>query len=164
MKRIVVAYDGSTDADRALRRAADVAEAFAARMVVVSITNSRLAGARELIPPAPEPLGLPGVAAAPGPVPVEVTPVAPESSDLSAELADQQVERARSALLGRFVDAEYVSETGDPGERVLEAAEDVDADLIVVGSRDRGFLGLLLGRSLDEKVIRGADRDVLVVH
>ena len=52
----------------------------------------------------------------------------------------------------------------DSVERVLEAAERMEADLIVVGAHEHGFLRDLLGRSLDEKVVRHADRDVLVVR
>ncbi len=43
-------------------------------------------------------------------------------------------------------------------------ADQRDADLIVVGSRERGFLERLLGRSVDEAVARRAERDVLLVH
>jgi nucleotide-binding universal stress UspA family protein len=53
---------------------------------------------------------------------------------------------------------------GDPVERLLEVAHQRDADLIVVGSRERGFLERLLGHGVDEAVARRADRDVLLVH
>ena len=43
-------------------------------------------------------------------------------------------------------------------------AEQRDADLIVVGSREHGFLDRLLGRSVDESVARRSERDVLLVH
>jgi nucleotide-binding universal stress UspA family protein len=165
MKRVVVGYDGSEEASRALTQAADVAEAFSARLVVVSVTSSASATAPALAPPVPEPIGHPGVA----PIldPGELTRVeAPEPAGFSAagELSERQLELARSTLLGRAVDAEYVAEIGELAERVLEAAKRVDADLIVVGAHERGFLAHLLGRSLDEKVVRGAERDVLVVR
>lgn len=165
MKRIVVGYDGSEEADRALTRAADIAEAFSARLVVVSVTRSALATATALAPQLPEPYLMPGVA--PAPAPGELTQVpTPEPEELSAagELSERQIELARSRLLGRVVDAEYLGEIGEPAARVLEAAERVDADLIVVGAHEHGFLRDLFGRSLDEKVVRRADRDVLVVR
>jgi nucleotide-binding universal stress UspA family protein len=80
------------------------------------------------------------------------------------ELAQHQLERARMSLTGKRVDAEYMVEVGDPVERLLEVAHQRDADLIVVGSRERGFLGRLLGHGVDEAVARRADRDVLLVH
>ena len=165
MNRIVVGYDGSEEADRALTRAADVAEAFSARLVVVSVTRSALATAPALAPTVPEPVGLPGVVPPPPP-PESTQAAAPEPEGLSAggELSERQVERARSALLGRTVDAEYVAEIGDPAERVLGAAESMDADLVVVGAHEHGFLSRLFTHSLDQDVVRRADRDVLVVH
>jgi nucleotide-binding universal stress UspA family protein len=80
------------------------------------------------------------------------------------ELAERQLERARRALLGRSVDADYVVEFGDPAERLLELAEQRGADLIVVGSREHGFLERLLSRPVDESVARRSERDVLLVH
>jgi nucleotide-binding universal stress UspA family protein len=161
MKRIVVGYDGSEEADLALTRAAEVAEAFSARLVVVSVTSSALAPA----PSVPEPMAFPGLA--PAPIPGELAtaaPLEPQRPSVVDELSERQLERARSRLRGRAVDAEYTAAIGEPAERVLEAAERMEADLIVVGAHEHRFLRDLLGRSLDEKVVRHADRDVLVVH
>jgi nucleotide-binding universal stress UspA family protein len=158
MKTIVVGYDGSDAAERALRRAAEVAEAFAARLLVVSVGGSTHA---------PAPIAELAPAPVPGPVvpggtvpPPEPTTAAPEPD----ELAGLQLERARTALAGRSVDADYVVELGDPAERLLELAEQRDADLIVVGSREHGFLGRLLSPPVDEALARRSERDVLLVH
>jgi len=80
------------------------------------------------------------------------------------ELARRQLERARMSLASRKVETEYLVELGDPAERLLEVADQRDADLIVVGSRERGFLERLLGRSVDEALARRSERDVLLVH
>lgn len=51
-----------------------------------------------------------------------------------------------------------------PAYAVLEAAEEVDADLVVVGSRGLGgFRGLLLG-SVGKRVVEHAGRPVAIVH
>jgi nucleotide-binding universal stress UspA family protein len=92
------------------------------------------------------------------PLPEPVTPREPE------ELARRQLERARGSLASRNVKTEYVVELGDPAERLLEVAEQRDADLIVVGSSEHGFLERLLARPVDEAVARRAERDVLLVH
>jgi nucleotide-binding universal stress UspA family protein len=55
-------------------------------------------------------------------------------------------------LFGKAVDA------------ILLAADDVGADLIVVGSNDKGFLQRLFGSSVSEGVVRSASRPVLVVR
>jgi nucleotide-binding universal stress UspA family protein len=162
MKTIVVGYDGSDAAERALRRAADIADAFSAGLVVVSVSGygpapvSALESSPELVPPA-----VAGPVAPAGTVPLP-QPVAarPEPE----ELARRQLERARMSLASRKVETEYVVELGDPAERLLEVAEQRGADLIVVGSREHGFLGRLLGRSVDETVSRRSERDVLLVH
>jgi nucleotide-binding universal stress UspA family protein len=158
VKTIVVGYDGSDAAERALRRGGELAEAFSARLLVVSVGGSTHAPAQiaELAPvPVPGPIA-PG-ATVPPPQP---TTAASEPD----ELARRQLERARTALAGRSVDADYVVELGDPAERLLDLAEERDADLIVVGSREHGFLERLLSPPVDESVARRSQRDVLLVH
>ena len=162
MKTIVVGYDGSDAAERALGRAADTAQAFSARLVVVSVSGLAAVPARsgfeptaELVPPA-----VAGPVAAGGTVPLPK----PVSAQEPEELARRQLERARMSLASRKVETEYLVELGDPAERLLEVADQRDADLIVVGSRERGFLERLLGRSVDEAVARRSERDVLLVH
>src|SRR5215203_2117805 len=160
MKEIVVGYDGSAAAERALRRAAEIAEAFSARLVVVSVGAVAYAPTVEpgveFVPPA-----VPGPVA-PGAMvpPPKQTRAAPEPEDL----ARRQLERARTALAGRSVDTGYIVEHGDPAERLLDAAEQRDADLIAVGRGEHGFLERLLSPPVDESVARRTERDVLLVH
>jgi len=68
------------------------------------------------------------------------------------------------SLTRRRIEAEYVAEVGEAAERLLALAEERDADLIVVGSREHGFLDRLLGRHVDEAVAARAGCDVLLVH
>src|ERR671930_387233 len=149
MKTIVVGYDGSEESERALRRAAEIGEAFSSRLIVASVSGLAYA-------PAPVSSLEPG-GTVPLPEPVRAPP-GPE------ELARREPERARMSLASRKVETEYVVELGDPAERLLEVADQRDADLIVVGSREHGFLDRLLGRPVDEAVARRSERDVLLVH
>jgi nucleotide-binding universal stress UspA family protein len=164
MKTIVVGYDGSDSAERALRRAGEIAEVFSARLVVVSVSESSYASAPvSALEPAPEltPPALAGPVAPAGTVPLpEPAPAPPEPE----ELAGQQLERARMSLAPRKLETEYVVELGDPAERLLQVADQRDADLIVVGSREHGFLERLLSRPVDESVAQRSERDVLLVH
>jgi nucleotide-binding universal stress UspA family protein len=165
MKTILVGYDESEAAERALTRAADVAEAFGARLLVACV-------ARDTSVPVPVPAlestgvlvpsGIAGSVPAGAIPPLRGEPAAKPFEP--KELARRRLEHARMALAPRRLDAEYVAEVGDPADTLLALAERHDADLIVVGSREHGFLERLLGRSVDETVARRSDRDVLLVH
>jgi len=163
MKSIVVGYDGSEAAERALRRAAEISEAFSSQLVVVSVDSASVPATAPAFEPAPElvPPAVAGPVAPGGTVPLAESPrTLPEPE----ELARRQLERARMSLAGRKLEAEYVVELGDPAERLLEVAEQRAADLVVVGSREHGFPERLLGRSVDEAVARRSERVVLLVH
>jgi nucleotide-binding universal stress UspA family protein len=159
MKVILVGYDGSEEAERALGRAAEIAEAFSARLVVVSVGESSLVVS---------PIGLDpsfaGTVLAPVPV-VATEPAEGELADRPKELAERELARAQKILAGRNIESEFLAETGDPRERLLELAEQKNADLIVVGSHERGLLDRLLERaSVDQALARHSPRDVLLVH
>ena len=146
MKTIVVAFDETDVSERALRRAADLAEAVEASLIVTAVA----------VPPVPAPgldIALPGATAQ----------LAEEATD-RLDLADEHLERARRLLEGRSLRAEFVGEAGPPADRIVAVADETDADLIVVGSGDRGFLERLLHGSVGEDVARHTKRDVLIVH
>lgn len=52
---------------------------------------------------------------------------------------------------------------GEPADAIVVAADDVGADLIVVGSHQKNFLERLIRGSVSEDVVRKAPRPVLVV-
>jgi nucleotide-binding universal stress UspA family protein len=161
-KTIVAGYDGSEQAERVLVRAAELAQPLEAQLVVVSVGRGPLVAETEPVlesaDPAlvPTPLG-PMTGGPPVPPPVRV----PEPR----EPAEEQLllERARGILVPRRVEADYVAETGDPAERLLHVADQRQADLIVIGRGEHRFLERVLGRTVDEKLARHADRDLLLV-
>jgi nucleotide-binding universal stress UspA family protein len=62
------------------------------------------------------------------------------------------------------VTADVVVRHGSPARAVVEAAAELDVDLVVVGRRGLGgFRGLLLG-SVSRRVVEHAGRVVIVVH
>jgi nucleotide-binding universal stress UspA family protein len=70
------------------------------------------------------------------------------------------VARAREVgVIARFLVWE-----GEPGERLLDAAEAEDADLIIVGSHRRNRLGRLLLGSVSTRVVEHARRPVIVAR
>src|SRR4029453_7391949 len=139
VSEIVVGYDGSTEAERALIRAADFAKALSARLLVVSVSNV-------LVGPEAAPILAPGGPTAVVGMPVFTPELATPSEaemeglPLGEEVVQRQLEQARMALANREIEAEFLAEEGDMAERLLELAERRDAILIVVGSREHGFL------------------------
>lgn len=132
--RIVVGYDGSESAKRALERAADLA-GDADRVVVVA---------------AAEPHARTGIE----------TGSHLDPSEIHQRRSD--LEEAQRFLSERGIDAEPVEAQGDPGAVIVEAAK--DADLIVVGSRGLNPIQRILLGSVSSKVVHRAECDVLVVR
>jgi nucleotide-binding universal stress UspA family protein len=53
---------------------------------------------------------------------------------------------------------------GAAANEIVDVAEERDADLIVVGTHEPGFLDRLLAGSVSQGVARRAHCDVLIVH
>ncbi|MBA2474713.1 MAG: universal stress protein [Actinobacteria bacterium] len=146
LKTILVGFDASDSAERALGRGADLAEALGARLVVTSV--------------AVLPVSMPGIDAALPGAPAQFAAAGVDE----LELNERHLERARALLAERPVETEFVAEVGAPAERIVELAEEHGADLIVVGTREPGFLARLLQGSVSEDVSRATHRDVMIVH
>jgi nucleotide-binding universal stress UspA family protein len=138
-KTIVVGYDRTHASNKALDRAADLAEQSNAALIVTSV--ARL---------------LPSGAAARG--------VGPFDPADDPALHREELDHARELLANRKLEAEYDLEAGDPAEAIVAVARKRSADLIVVGGHERGFLDNLLHGGVEEHVTRKAPCDVLVVH
>jgi len=137
MKTIVVGYDETEPAKRALDRAAELAKAFGSKLIVTSVSPV-LAGARK----------------SPG----AIDPTDPPERHL------EELEHARAFLTERGVDAELVPAVGDPAETIVQLAQERQADLIVVGTGEPNVLQRLVGQSVSGAVSHRAHRDVLIVH
>lgn len=136
MNEILVATDGSENADFAVQQALDLARASGAKLVVTYIRRA--------------------------PLPVLGEPVYQRS--LSRELRRAQESTTVAAACARKagVDAEVEILEGHAADRILELARSRDVDLVVVGSRGLGTVaGALLG-SVSREVVHHADRPVLV--
>lgn len=139
MKRIVVGYDDSEASQRALARAAELATAFDAEVLVTSVARI-VAGA--------------ATARGLGPYyPVDTT-----------DVHEDELRHAAEVLARAGVRHECIVTLGDPASEIVELAEERRADLIVVGTREAGLLERLLDPSVSNAVQRRAHRDVLIVH
>ena len=88
--------------------------------------------------------------------------VPPPGWEEAAEPADE-AELARMAEGAGVGDPEVLTEVGDPAEAICAAADDHDADVVVVGAHRKGFLTRLLSPSVSAGVMRRTGRPVLVV-
>ena len=91
-------------------------------------------------------------------------PIESEDAAEATPRARAKLDEARSRLAGRELPVEFVPIVGPPGEGIVRLADDRGADLIVVGTRKKGFLERLVEGSVNQEVLRRASCDVLVVH
>lgn len=136
-QRIVLGYDESEAAKRALERAAQVTKALGSQLIVTSV--------------APVMVNI-GRSAGPG------DPTDPPSEHIA------ELKRAQSYLEGEGIQADYVPAMGQPAQTIAELAKERDADLIVLGTHEPGLLGRLFGQSVTETVAHKVHCDVLIVH
>jgi nucleotide-binding universal stress UspA family protein len=78
--------------------------------------------------------------------------------------ARQRLDEAGSYLKRRGLSGELVSSVGPPAEAILRLAKERQVDLLVVGTRKKGFFERLVEGSVAQNVLRGASCDVLVVY
>ena len=88
---------------------------------------------------------------------VSGTPTARDERQLAVESI---VQRARAA----GADAQGMTWDGVAGESIVDAAEAESADLIVVGTHERGAVGRLFLGSVSDHVVRHARCPVMVVR
>ncbi len=153
--KILLATDGSREAELAARTTAELAEKTASELHLVHVY-----GIAPWYPAYPE-------ATTPGEwVAQEQNPMLEEdlqrtSEQRAREILDTEVEKARSA--GATVAQAYLREGGVAAE-IVSLAEDIGAGLIVMGSRGRCGIRRALMGSVSDSVVRHAHCLVLVVR
>ena len=138
---ILIAYDGSDYAKDAIKAAGE------------QLSDGR----RAIVLTVWEPYAATGFSAG-----AQVPPELDAETEKEAQaVADEGAELARKAGF----EAEGAVERGDPiWQRVVEAAEEHDADVVVLGSHGRTGIPLVLLGSVAGTVASHTDRAVLIVH
>jgi nucleotide-binding universal stress UspA family protein len=131
---LLVAYDGSEDSTKALDRAEAVRNEGESIIVLFVIPKALIKGL-EAIP-----------------------------SEVSHSRAQEFVNAAVRMLAVRGVTAIGVVREGDIAEEILEFAKELDCSMIVLGSKGTSRIGRFTIGSVADRVMRHADRPVLVVR
>jgi nucleotide-binding universal stress UspA family protein len=135
--KVLLATDGSREAELAATTAADLANSTDSELHIVHVG--------EFVPTI-----------------LAQTEVQPGQLDRQArELLDEQVRRVEGA--GGTVKEAYLR-LGRADEEILEVAEDIGAGLIVMGSRGRGRVRRALLGSVSDSVVRHAHCPVTIVR
>ena len=125
MKKIVLGYDDSDAAKRALERAAELTKAFGAELIVTSIAPI-----------------MTNIGRSAGPV---------DPTDTPSEHVEE-LKHAQTYLERQGVTADYLAGLGHPAETIAELAKEREADLIVVGRHHHSAIGRLFGQSVSDSV------------
>ena len=134
LKRILVPLDFSACSKKALQYAVPLAQQFGAELALLHIVE-------------------------PYPPIAELTPVRLETAD------EGQQELARVAkLIPGDISSRVTVRSGVAAHEIVEAAEDLAADLIVISTHGRTGLAHVVMGSTTEKVVRHAHCPVLVVR
>lgn len=72
------------------------------------------------------------------------------------------VRRAREYLDDVGIEVEILDESGEAAEDIIDEAEELDVDLIVLGGRKRSPAGKVLFGSVTQEVLLNTDRPVVV--
>lgn len=149
IKKVLIGIDNSKIAEHAAEYGFELARAFSARVGLVHVI---------------EPVMMPQTGS--------VDPMGGTMQDMGVadvELVDIQNEASKRmvdtivAKFGKDISVTNFTEFGDTADGIIEASNEFNADVIVVGTHSRSGLDRLLMGSVAEHVVRHATIPVLVV-
>lgn len=140
-QRIVVGVDGSDQSIHAARIAASLARTRDAELAIVTVVRP--------------PEGWWGVVGSP--------PTAEALGDALSDAQQEVLDKTVAAVDLAGINYDTHEEIGDPSQRLIEACERLDADLLVVGRRGAGFIKRVVVGSVAKHVVDEAPCLVLIV-
>ncbi len=156
MKQLIAAIDFSKSTDAVLEQAATLAKALDAKLWILYVASDEMQAmayeSTQFVGYAPEFANMPGD--------VQL------ARDLSAEefkREHRQLLEISSNLRKAGANAQAILLKGAAAQLILEKADELAADLIVVGSHGHGLLHKVFLGSVSEAVIRHARHNVMIV-
>lgn len=137
IRKMIVAYDGSDQAEKAFLWAADLAAKFDAQLVVLAVAR----------PPEP-------------PEAVETMAVLENATEYYKEHFEDL--KRKAAFTG--VPARFEVRVGHPAEQIIYFANEEGADVIVMGHRGKTFVQRWLLGSVSKRVLSYAHCTVVIVR
>ncbi|SPF34560.1 Universal stress protein [Syntrophobacter sp. SbD1] len=137
MNKLLVAYDGSKQSEKAFRQALELASKFSAKLVALSVVR----------PPEPA-------------VAVELEAVLESATEHYQGLFKCLKELAES----RGVDVRFEVRVGHPADQIVHMANEEKVDAIVMGHRGESFIQRWLLGSVAKRVLSYAHCTVVVVR
>ncbi len=137
--KIVIAYDGSEQADKALREASDIAgRTVGASISIVTVVPDLCLG--------------------------DVSAIECEAimKVMDAD-AKGSVKKANERLAAKGITAEHIIRHGNPSEEILRAADEIGANLIVIGSHGKHAAERFFFGSVSRRVMEHCKCNVLVI-
>jgi nucleotide-binding universal stress UspA family protein len=153
-KKVLLTLDGSELSALALPHAVQIASASGAEIVLMRVIDSV---AHVIAQAAPT-----GIEAGPGLVTAELAQEAVAGQRIAAERDLTEAAQQLNAQGINRVSVEVVE--GVPGDAVVETAQRLGCDLIVMATHGRGGLGRVLLGSVADHVVRHARSAVLLVR
>jgi nucleotide-binding universal stress UspA family protein len=151
--KILLATDGSSEAELATRTAVDLGQQTNSELHLIHVLD--IVPTALLYPEATDPEGVEL------PDPILVEDMERQAEQRGRQLLDAEVERVQSAG-GTVAQAHLMM--GDTAREIVHLAEDIEAGLVVMGSRGRGGIRRALMGSVSDSVVRHAHCPVLVVR
>jgi nucleotide-binding universal stress UspA family protein len=145
-KKILLAADGSTGAERAARTAVNLSNSLGSELHLVYVEPMR------------NPYPIPEATLYNRAILIPVREQAEDEARKNAETREREVEELGGKVAGVHAKA------GRPDDEILRLAEELGAGLVVLGSRGLGPLRRALMGSVSSSVVRHAHGSVLVVR
>lgn len=137
-RRILLAYNGTTYATAALRQGAELARLCGAELHLVGIVATT---------------GGFAIAQAAGPQDVW---------GLEQQHLRKALEDAAKEIAGKCVNLVSVIREGEPASEIIAYANEIKADLVAIGHRDRSVMARWLGGSTSQRLIQELRCSILV--